>query len=165
MIIERMESAMPGAVLDHHAFRGDRTVVVLAGRLPEVAALLFEEGFQQLMDVTAVDWYEREPRFDVVYHFLNLVTQERIRLKAQVREGEALPSLSVRFRSAEWSEREVFDMFGIPFTGHPNLERLLMWKDFPGHPLRKDFPMDGGDAFCTGDTGTSYAGRACTLNL
>lgn len=165
MIIGRMEESMPGTVLDQHTFRGDLTLVVLAERLPEVAVFLFEEGFQQLLDVTAVDWYERDPRFDVVYHFLNLVTQERLRLKVRAREGEAVPSLTARFHSADWAEREVFDMFGIPFAGHPNPERLLMWKDFPGHPLRKDFPLDGGDAFCNGDSGTSYAGRACSLDL
>ncbi|MBP1626780.1 MAG: NADH-quinone oxidoreductase subunit [Holophagaceae bacterium] len=164
MIIERLESAMPGVVLDHHSFRGDCTVVVTTANLVQLGDVLFGEGFQQLLDVTAVDWYERDPRFDVVYHFLNLVSQERLRLKVQVRDGEAVPSLTGRFPSADWSEREVFDLFGIPFTGHPNLERLLLWKDFPGHPLRKDFPLDGGDAFCNGDTDTSYAGRACTLN-
>lgn len=165
MIIERIEEAMPGLVLDHHAFRGDCTAVVLAERLPELAAFLFEEGFQQLLDVTAVDWYERDPRFDVVYHFLNLLTQERLRIKVRIGEGQAVPSLTGRFHAADWSEREVFDMFGISFAGHPNLERILMWKDFPGHPLRKDFPLDGGDAFCTGDTGTSYAGRPCSMEL
>jgi len=165
MIIGRIEEAKPGLVLDHHAFRGDSTAVALPERLLELAAFLFEEGFQQLLDVTAVDWYERDPRFDVVYHFLNLTTQDRLRVKIRLREGQAAPSLTGRFHSADWSEREVFDLFGIPFTGHPNLERLLMWRDFPGHPLRKDFPLDGGDAFCTGDTGTSYAGRPCSMEL
>jgi len=164
MIIERFEEQLPGALLDSHDFRGDVTAVVPVGRLLEVADFLFAEGFQQLLDVTAVDWFERDPRFDVVYHLLNLVSQERLRLKVQVREGEMVPSLTGRYKSADWSEREVFDLFGIPFSDHPNLERLLMWKDFPGHPLRKDFPLDGGDAFCNSDTGTSYAGRACSLN-
>jgi len=164
MIIERLELALPGVLLDHHAFRGDLTLVLLPERLLEVVSFLFEEGYQQLLDVTAVDWSERDPRFEVVYHLLNLVSQDRLRLKVPVGEGKAVPSLCGRFHSADWSEREVFDMFGIPFEGHPNLERLLMWKDFPGHPLRKDFPLDGGDAFCNGDTGTSYAGHACSLN-
>nr|WP_320133127.1 NADH-quinone oxidoreductase subunit C [uncultured Holophaga sp.] len=163
MIIERLEALLPGVVLDRHAFRGDLTAVVAPERLPEVIDALHAEGFQQLLDVTAVDWMEREPRFDVVYHLLNLVTQERLRLKAGVAEGAAVPSLTGRFASADWSEREVFDLFGIPFEGHPNLQRLLMWKDFPGHPLRKDFPLDGGDVFCNSDTGTSFAGRACSL--
>ena len=105
------------------------------------------------MDVTAVDWPEREidgkpMRFDVVYHWLNLASQERLRLKVAVADGEAMPSLVSRFKTADWYEREVFDLFGIPFEGHPNLQRLLTWDDFPGHALRKDFPLDGGDPFC-----------------
>lgn len=164
MIIERIEERMPGAVLDQHAFRGDVTVVVPATRMKELAQVLFEEGFQQLMDVTAVDWPEREPRFDVVYHFLNLLSQDRLRVKLRVAEGEAVASLVPHFKSADWSEREVFDLFGIRFEGHPDLRRLLMWDDFQGHPLRKDFPLDGGDTFCNSDTGTSYAGQARTLN-
>lgn len=164
MIIERIEEALPGLILDQHAFRGDQTLVVPAGRIAQLAMFLKAEGFQQLLDVTAVDWFERDPRFDVVYHFLNLLTQERLRVKVQVRDGEAVPTLTGVFKSADWAEREVIDLFGIPFEGHPNPERLMMWKDFPGHPLRKDFPMDGGDAFCTRDTGTSYAGHAHSLN-
>ena len=163
MILERIEERLPGAILEHHAFRGDDTLLVAPERIPLVAEALFEEGFQLLLDVTAVDWPGREPRFDVVYHFLNLASQARLRLKTRVDEGEAVPSLTGRFRSADWAEREVFDLFGIPFSGHPNLERLLMWKDFPGHPLRKDFPLDGGDPFCN-DVGASYAGDARTLN-
>ena len=79
-------------------------------------------------------------------------------------EGAAAPSLVSRFKSADWAEREVFDLFGIPFAGHPDLKRLLMWEDVPGHPLRKDFPLDGGDPFCSQDIGASYAPEARTLN-
>lgn len=162
MIIERIEELLPGAILDHHDFRGDLTVVVDRGRLLEVVDALFAEGFQMLLDVTAVDFLDRDPRFDVVYHFLNLTSQGRLRLKVRANDGEALPSLLGRFKSADWSEREVSDMFGIPFEGRGKMERLLMWEDFPGHPLRKDFPLDGGDIFCD-DTGASYAGDAKSL--
>ena len=163
MIKERIEEQLPDVVLDSHDFRGDVTLVVSAEHLPEVAEVLFVEGYQQLLDVTAVDWYERDPRFDVVYHLLNLANQERLRLKVRVNEQEALPSLVSRYKAANWFEREVFDMFGIPFEGHPRLERLLMWRDFPGYPLRKDFPLDGGDSFC-GDVGVSFAAHAKSLN-
>lgn len=162
MIIERIEELLPGAVLDHHAFRGDQTIVVDRSRLLEVVDAIFADGFQQLLDVTAVDFLERDPRFDVVYHFLNLTSQDRLRLKVRVNVGEVVPSLTGRFKSADWSEREVCDMFGIPFEGRGEMDRLLMWEDFPGHPLRKDFPMDGGDIFCN-DTGASYAGDAKSL--
>ena len=163
MVIERIEAQLPGAILDRHAFRGDGTVVVAGERFLEVVDLVFGEGFQLLLDVTAVDLETREPRFDVVYHLLNLASQERLRIKVPVAEGSAQPSLTGRFKSADWAEREVYDMFGIRFQGHPNLARLLMWEDFPGHPLRKDFPLDGGDRFCSQDLGVPFAPEAHTL--
>jgi len=164
MVIERIDEQMPGVILDRHAFRGDQTILVDRDRLLEVVDLIFAEGFQLLVDVTAMDALPREPRFDVVYHWLNLTSQERLRLKVRVAEGVSVPSLVSRFKSADWSEREVFDLFGIPFEGHPNLQRLMMWEDFPGHPLRKDFPLDGGDLFCTQDIGASYSPEARSLN-
>lgn len=162
MIIERIEELLPGIILDHHDFRGDLTVVVDRSRLLEFTRAIFAEGFQMLLDITAVDFLDRDPRFDVVYHFLNLNNQDRLRLKLRVNDGEAIPSLTSQFKCADWSEREVHDMFGLRFEGHPNLKRLLMWEDFPGHPLRKDFPMDGGDIYCN-DTGASFAGDAKSL--
>jgi NADH-quinone oxidoreductase subunit C len=129
-----------------------------------VVDFIFQEGFQLLLDVTAVDQGEREPRFDLVYHLLNLANQERIRIKVPVADGAPVPSLTGRFKSADWAEREVFDLFGIPFQGHPDLRRLLMWDDFPGHPLRKDFPLDGGDPFCNQDIGAPFDPDARSLN-
>ena len=164
MVIERIDEQLPGVILDRHAFRGDQTILVDRERFLEVVDFIFQEGFQLLVDITAMDGQEREPRFDVVYHWLNLASQERLRLKVRVGEQVAVPSLVSRFKSADWAEREVFDLFGIPFDGHPNLQRLLMWEDFPGHPLRKDFPLDGGDVFCTQDIGASYAPEARSLN-
>jgi NADH-quinone oxidoreductase subunit C len=168
MIIDHIQEQLSGAILERHDFRGDATAVVGMDRLLEVVDLAYQEGFQLLLDITAVDWPERElegslVRFDVVYHLLNLASQERLRLKVRVAEGEAVPSLTGRFKCADWSEREVFDLFGIRFEGHPNLTRLLMWEDFPGHPLRKDYPLDGGDSYCN-DVGASYAGDAKSLN-
>ncbi len=148
MIIEQIDTQLPGTVTDRHAFRGDQTIVVAKGNLLALVELLYREGFQMLVDITAVDWPEREPRFDVVYHWLNLASQERLRVKVPVADGEAVPTLTGRFKTADWFEREVFDLFGIRFDGHPNLKRLLTWDDFPGHALRKDFPLDGGDPFC-----------------
>lgn len=148
MVIEQIDAQLPGVIADRHAFRGDQTLVVPKDRFLELVDLLHREGFQFLVDVTAVDWPERVQRFDVVYHWLNLASQERLRIKVPVADGEAMPSLVSRFKTADWYEREVFDLFGIPFEGHPNLTRLLTWSDFPGHALRKDFPLDGGDPFC-----------------
>ncbi len=157
MILEHLDEQLPGAVLDRHDFRGDVTAVVAKDRYLETVEFVFKEGFQQLMDLTAVDWPERDldgklVRFDVVVHLLNLTSQERLRLKVRLAEDESLPSLTGRFHSADWAEREVFDLFGIAFEGHPDLRRLLTWEDFPGHALRKDFPLDGGDPFCMADS-------------
>lgn len=148
MITEHIDAQLPDAITDRHDFRGDQTIVIGAASLLPVVDLLHREGFQFLVDITAVDWPEREPRFDVVYHWLNLASQERLRIKVPVADGASVPTLALQFKTANWFEREVFDLFGISFSGHPDLRRLLMWQDFPGHPLRKDFPLDGGDAFC-----------------
>lgn len=161
MILERIDEQLPGAITDRHDFRGDVTAVVAKDRYLETVDLAFKEGFQQLLDLTAVDWPERDldgrlVRFDVVLHLLNLTTQDRLRLKVRLSEDEALPSLTGRFHSADWAEREVFDLFGIVFEGHPELRRLLTWEDFPGHALRKDFPLDGGDPFCMADSTAPY---------
>lgn len=159
MILEHIDEQLPGVILDRHTFCGDQTIVVGLEHFSGVVALVYREGFQMLVDITAVDWFQRDPRFDVVYHWLNLASQERLRMKVRVNEDEALPSLTARIKGADWFEREVFDMFGISFSNHPNLHRLLMWDDFPGHPLRKDYPLDGGDSFCN-DVGASFAGQA-----
>jgi len=127
-------------------FRGE-----LAARVaPEdlIPALTFlrkgrKPAFEMLIDICGADYPEREKRFDVVYHLLSMSNTERIRIKTSVAEGEELPTATGLWNAANWQEREVFDMFGIPFAGHPNLKRILMWEGFDGHPLRKDFPLKG----------------------
>lgn len=99
--------------------------------------------FSSLVDITAVDYPERAKRFDVVYHFLSMYQNHRIRLRVAVREDEMVPSILDIHPSANWFEREVFDMFGILFSGHPDLRRILTDYGFRGHPLRKDFPTTG----------------------
>ncbi len=99
--------------------------------------------FSSLVDITAVDYPERAKRFDVVYHFLSMYQNQRIRLRVSVREDEMVPSIVDIHPSANWFEREVFDMFGILFSGHPDLRRILTDYGFRGHPLRKDFPTTG----------------------
>jgi len=99
--------------------------------------------FSQLVDVCGVDYLERAPRFDVVYNLLSLTHNMRIRVKVQVEEGIPVPSVTSVFSSAGWWERETFDLFGIPFSDHPDLRRILTDYGFEGHPLRKDFPLTG----------------------
>jgi NADH-quinone oxidoreductase subunit C len=95
------------------------------------------------IDVTAVDWPGRERRFDVVYHLLSPYTNRRIRLKIEVAEDETVQSIIGIFPGADWFERETYDLYGIPFVGHPDMRRLLTDYGFEGHPLRKDFPLTG----------------------
>lgn len=107
------------------------------------ATLRREHGFSLLLDHSAVDYPDRAPRFTVVAVVENPDTREVLLLKTRVAEGEACPSLTSLWRSADWAERETYDMFGIPFEGHPDLTRIYMPQDYEGWPLRKDFPMEG----------------------
>ena len=103
-----------------------------------------EESFDYLVDLTAVDWPKREKRFDVVLNLYSFQKNERLRLKAYVGVGETCPSVTGVWSTSNWLERECFDMFGIRFTGHPDLRRILMWEQYrEGFPLRKDFPLRG----------------------
>jgi NADH-quinone oxidoreductase subunit C len=125
------------------------TVRVRREAVAEVcAALKGEHGFTVLVDLCGVDIPGREPRFEVVYHLLkpallNPAAKRRLRLKVAAGEGEPVPSVTSVWRAAEACEREVWDLFGVRFDGHPELTRILLWEGFEGHPLRKDFPVEG----------------------
>jgi NADH-quinone oxidoreductase subunit C len=136
----------PEAVLSSTVAFGELTLDVAAGQLEALVEFLRTDSacrFSSLVDITAVDHPERAERFDVVYHFLSMYQNHRIRLKLAVSEDEMVPSLVTIHPSANWFEREVFDMFGILFSGHPDLRRILTDYGFRGFPLRKDFPTTG----------------------
>jgi NADH-quinone oxidoreductase subunit C len=126
---------------------------VAPAQLRERLEALKNEGFALLLDVGAVDYLPREPRFDVVYHLLKLApapasiaevgTPSRVRLLCGVNDGERLPSVMDLWKAADWAEREIYDLFGIVFDGHADLRRIQMPSDWEGHPLRKDYPMRG----------------------
>ncbi|MGA2053636.1 MAG: NADH-quinone oxidoreductase subunit C, partial [Opitutales bacterium] len=119
---------------------------VPAGELPGFAQVLRDElGFTMLLDVCGVDWDQQSPRFGVFYHFYNGAKKLFLRVATLAPEdaAPAVPSLTGLYASANWHEREVFDMFGVNFEGHPNLTRILMWDAYPYHPLRKEFPLAG----------------------
>jgi NADH-quinone oxidoreductase subunit C len=125
---------------------GELTVTIPAPAAASFAQYLKSDPncrFTTLIDITAVDYPEREQRFDVVYHFLSMPLNQRIRVKAAVREGEFIPSITGSHPSADWYEREVFDMYGVLVSGHADLRRILTDYGFRGHPLRKDFPTTG----------------------
>ncbi|OGR70011.1 MAG: NADH dehydrogenase [Elusimicrobia bacterium GWC2_63_65] len=142
-LLETLKSKFPDAVLETHAFRGDETALVGKEDLLRVAAFLRDElGFDMLMDLTAADYLPRDPRFELVCHLYSTRHNYRLRLKCPVGgEAPAVASLTGLWAGANWFEREVWDMFGINFEGHPDLRRILMYDGFEGHPLRKDYPL------------------------
>ncbi|MBI2167351.1 MAG: NADH-quinone oxidoreductase subunit C [Candidatus Omnitrophica bacterium] len=147
-ILDRLKEKLGESLLASHEFRGDETVVVGREALLEVTRFLKTDSgldFNILMDLTAVDyltWGEARPRFEVVYHLYSLSKNHRVRIKVPVEEKDpVVPSLTTIWPAADWYEREVWDMFGIRFPGHPNLKRILMYEEFAGHPLRKDYPV------------------------
>lgn len=151
-----------GQIVDHATHADEKTLIVSPGAIFDTARALLPE-FPFLMDVCAVDYPERDKRFDVVYHFANYTTNERLRVKTRVSEDESLASVTSVYRSANWFEREAFDLFGIRFTGHPNLRRILCHEDFVGHPLRKDYPADANQELKTPLTHTFDKDRSRML--
>ncbi len=141
-----IELKQPEAVVSTTIAFGELTVVANLANLEALVEFLRDDAscrFSTLVDITAVDHPERAQRFDVVYHFLSMYRNQRIRVKVAVREEEMVPSITDLHPSANWFEREVFDMFGILFSGHPDLRRILTDYGFRGYPLRKDFPTTG----------------------
>jgi NADH-quinone oxidoreductase subunit C len=135
--------AVTGAKFD----RDEMTIYVDRAFIREACVVLKDDPdcpFNFLSDVTCVDWYPAEPRFEVVYHLLSITTKHRLRLKVALSgDDPVIESVVPVFPSANFFEREVFDLFGIRFSGHPNLRRILMPEDWEGHPLRKDYPVEG----------------------
>lgn len=136
-----------GAVLEAPVeFRGEWTFTVAdAGRLPEVCAWAKSDlGFDFLKDISSIDHYGEDPRWTVVYELYGLAHHQHLRLKTHVSEERSeLPSVTHVWRTADWHEREIYDMMGLRFSGHPDLRRILMWEGYPYYPLRKDFPLAG----------------------
>ena len=126
-------------------FRGEISLHLTdAGKIAEVSAAAKGMGFDFLVDITSVDNYGEDPRWTVVYHLRNLKNNIELRLKTNVSEEKSeLPSVWPVWRTANWHEREIYDMMGIRFSGHPDLRRILMWEGYPYYPLRKDFPLAG----------------------
>jgi NADH-quinone oxidoreductase subunit C len=138
--------ALPGAATGHAIAFGQLTVAVQADRIVDVVTFLRDDPacrFVNFTDITAVDYPGREKRFDVVYHLLSPTLNARIRLRLAADETTQVPSIIDVFPGADWFERETYDLYGVIFTGHPDMRRLLTDYGFDGHPLRKDFPTTG----------------------
>jgi len=150
--LQRIQEQFAAHIIETHSFRGDETASIRPDSLRPIAQFLKETpdlDFNFLMDLTAVDYLfyaggriQKASRFEVVYHFFSLKFNQRIRLKVPVDEKDPqVDTLSDWWASANWYEREVWDMYGIRFKGHPNLKRILMYEEFQGHALRKDYPV------------------------
>jgi NADH-quinone oxidoreductase subunit C len=141
-MVSRFRAKFGGAILEAMEDRKQAILTVDRARLAEIALYTRdEEKFEMLSDLTAVDWPKREKRFDVVLNLYSFAKNERLRLKAHAADGEEVPSVVGVWLAADWLEREVFDMFGIVFTGHPNLKRILLPDEWQGYPLRKDYDI------------------------
>ena len=139
-------AALGGALTGHTVTYGQLTLAANAPDIVRVMEFLRDDErclFWSFIDLTAVDWPERERRFEVVYHLLSPKRNQRVRVKIETDETTPVPSVVPVFRGAEWFEREAYDLYGVLFSGHPDLRRILTDYGFEGHPLRKDFPLTG----------------------
>ncbi len=143
--LKKLVERFPDSIIETHSHRGDDTAVVKKEDIVPICTFLRDDAalrYNFMMDLTAVDYLGREPRFEVVYHLYSLQHNQRVRIKAGVSESECtIDSIVSVWICADWFEREVFDMYGITFKGHPELRRILLYEGFEGHPLRKDYPL------------------------
>jgi len=145
-LVGALREALPEAIEQARTLAGDLTLSVRREAIAEVAAALKRDhGFTYLIDICGADYPKRTPRFEVVYHLHRFPDHRRVRLRVGTDEATAVPTLTAVFRAANWPEREVWDMYGVRFAGHPDMTRILTWEGFNGHPLRKDFPVEGID--------------------
>ena len=143
-VIESLAPLVPGATFEPGTSIDFATIYVPLDQLVDTCRALRDTpslGFNLLIEVTAVDYFPRAPRYEVVYHLVSIPNRVRLRLKVRVADGGTVPTVQSVWPAAGWPEREVWDMFGIVFDGHPDLRRLLMPEDWEGHPQRKDYPV------------------------
>lgn len=148
LAVKKLQEKFPNSVLGVKTFRGETTVTVSKGEIVEICRFLYSDPdlqFEMLTDLCGVDYFPEHPRFEVVYLLHSMKNMERLRLKTKVGENESILSVESVWKAANWLEREVYDLFGIHFVNHPDLRRILLWDGFHGHPLRKDYPVEGPD--------------------
>jgi NADH-quinone oxidoreductase subunit C len=137
-------TSLPDAILDANFDRDELTLTIARDEIRAAASVVQQAGYNFLEDVTCVDWYPSEPRFHVVYHIVSFSLKQRVRLVAPVDSLDpSIDSITPVWPSADFYEREVWDLFGVRFNGHPNLRRIMMPDEWEGYPLRKDYPVEG----------------------
>jgi NADH-quinone oxidoreductase subunit C len=146
VLVNKVKEAFRHQILDTVVFRGEVTHLVEREAIRSLCNYLkMDPDFRMdfIVDVVGADYMGESPRFEVVYHLYSIKKKHRIRLKVRVNEGETVPSVTPVWPGADWPEREVFDMYGVAFEGHPNMKRIYMPEDWDGYPLRKDYPLRG----------------------
>ena len=146
--VEKLKEKFSASIEEVKTFRGEVTITVSKRDISAICKFLFSDPelqFLFLTDLCGVDFFPQSPRFEVVYLLCSMKNSQRLRLKVKVGEGESVPSVEAIWKAANWLEREVYDLFGIPFENHPDLRRILLWDGYEGYPLRKDYPVEGPD--------------------
>ena len=144
--LDALKRQYPDDVLEVVYYAGQVTVVVPRARIIEILRFLHDDpdtAFDLLANQTAADYPKREKRFEVIYHLYSIPRNHRLRLKVHVADGETVATATAIYNAAEWHEREIFDLFGVTFDGHPDLRRILLPDEWQGHPLRKEYPLEG----------------------
>ncbi len=145
-LTQLLQEQFPEAIQENHNHRGDETVLVDRTQILPICQFLRDDErckMEMMIDLTTVDYLAETPRFEMVYHFKSLSLAHRIRVKARISEEHCeIDSIHELWQAVDWYERECYDMYGIVFKNHPNLKRILMYPEFEGHPLRKDYPVD-----------------------
>jgi NADH-quinone oxidoreductase subunit C len=148
LTVKKLQGKFPASVLEVKTFRDEVNVTVQKKDIFEICKFLYADPdlqYQMLTDLCGVDFFPESPRFEVVYLLYSMKEQQRLRLKIKVGDSESVSSVESIWKAADWLEREVYDLFGISFDNHPDLRRILLWDGYEGHPLRKDFPVEGPD--------------------
>jgi NADH-quinone oxidoreductase subunit C len=146
--VKKLKGKFPASVLEVKTFREEMTLTVPREEIFEICKFLYSDPdlqYRFLTDLCGLDFFPQTPRFEVVYLLYSMKNNQRLRVKTKVGEGESVLSVESIWKAANWLEREAFDLFGISFENHPDLRRILLWDGYEGHPLRKDFPVEGPD--------------------
>ncbi len=142
--VTKLRQSFGARILETVEFRGEQTIIAELAALHELLAECHSKlGYEMILDISSIDHFGDDPRFEIVYEIATLDDSKHLRVKAKVSEDEEVPSATDIWPGADWHEREVYDMMGIRFSGHPDLRRILMWEGYPFYPLRKDFPLAG----------------------
>lgn len=148
LTVKKLKEKFLRSILDVTSFRGETTVTVSKGEMFEICKFLHSDSdlqYRLLTDLCGLDFFPETPRFGVVYLLYSFKSNQRLRVKTRIEDGESIPSVESIWKVANWYEREVYDLLGITFDNHPDLRRIMLWDGYEGHPLRKDFPVEGPD--------------------